>query len=375
MARSKNKTKMSAAKRRKKALKRKKVLGVHKSAPPPSDDAMGALAALFAGLGTAGPQDLDFNRSEPPPWACATAYTPAAARMVLQSGSIPGMPPPPGHHRAKLRVWLRLDDDWGLERIRQRTDAELLSKLAAHGVDVDAAELRRRASGHPSAWRLGEALGAGQARESDIVPAITTELWRRWLPDLPCYEGVCDAIQMGYPLLDASGEAVVPQWMAAWRDLQSLLPREINRFKEADQETGVLQMLGNWVGDMLDGVNNVARTDAAFVPDALAFVRWVKRFEDGPSAGIVADEAELLTYAGRREEGVRLLEDWIALDPTDPMPHARLSDLFVLRHPNCTPDPARAVQILRDALARPVRDPDQWDLESRLKWAESRMGS
>jgi len=77
--------------------------------------------------------------------------------------------------------------------------------------------------------------------------------------------------------------------MAAWRDLQSILPRELTRFEDADQETGVLQMLGNWVADMLGGVFNGARTDAALVTDALAFVRWVKRFEDGPSASIAAD--------------------------------------------------------------------------------------
>lgn len=49
------------------------------------------------------------------------------------------------------------------------------------------------------------------------------------------------------------------------------------------------------------------------------------------------------------------------------------ADLFMLKHPGCVRDPARAAQILREGLARPLRDPQHWDLESRLEWAESEV--
>lgn len=369
MGRTKNKTKMSAAKRRRKALKRTKKVKTRRPLPPVDASGMEGLMSMFAGM--LGSQGGGHHLPEPPDWACASSYTPAAAKRVIETGNLPGMEAPPAHHLAKLKAWYGVGEPWGLAEVRACTDQELVDGLALFDITMDEPELRRLVGGHRSAWRLGESLVDEPVEPEHILGTITTELWRRWLPDVPCYEGVCDKIQRGYALFDGSGERSASLWMAAWRDLSALLPPEITSFKQADQATGVLQMLGNWVGDMLDGVHNLALEDAEFVPEALAFVRWIQRFDDVPSNAVVAEEAELLAYLGKGEEGVKLLEDRMAEDPLDPMPYARLSDLFMLKHPRCVRDPARAAQILRDGLARPLREPEHWDLESRLEWAES----
>jgi hypothetical protein len=376
MARSKNSERRRELRKRKKALKRKRKQSSKDAARSAATDrsaeyegAMSLMAALLADAAAAQPLPT------PPDWACAASYTPAAARMVASGRALPGSEMPPPHHVAKLEAWLGIDRPWGLLDVRTRTTEELVAALERHGTTVDRATFAERARGRRSAWKLGQDLVDG-ADPAHLPGAVATELWRRWLPDTPCYESVCDSIQRGYPLLDDStGEKPIALWMDAWRDLSHLLPARISSFRDVARETGMLQLPGNWVGDMMQGVMNVALSDEAFVSDALAFVRWARRFDDAPLSGVVADEAELLAISGAQEQGIAILEACIEADPRDPMPVARLADLLTLNHPRVTTDYTRAAAVLRDGMARSLRDPESWGLASRLEWIESRAAS
>ncbi len=374
MARSKNSGKRRELRKRKKALKRKRTQSSKDTARSAATDrsaeyegALSQMVALLTDL--AAPQSMPSS----PDWACAASYTPAAARIVASGRALSGLERPPPHHVAKLEAWLGIDRPWGLLDVRTRTTEELVAALERHGTTVDQQAFTERARARRSSWQLGQELIEGEVDPVHLPGAVATELWRRWLPQTPCYESVCDTIQRGYPLLDSTGEKPIPLWMAAWTDLVPLLPADTASLEQLARETGMLQHPGNWIGDMTQGVMNVVLRDETFAADALAFVRWVRRFDDAPSGGIVADEAELLAISGAQEEGVAILEACIEADPLDPMPVARLSDLLTMSHPRITTDSARAAAVLRSGMARPLRDPESWGLASRLEWIESRV--
>jgi hypothetical protein len=315
MARSKNANKRRQQRKRKKELKRKAKKYnpdrpvVARPLPFVDDfddfddlddlhDGDGSLQSIFAEIIGGG------TGSRPPDWACHTSWF-AGFASHASGRPAPSREAPPPHQAAKLGVLMGVDIPWGLVDVRGRSTEELVEALARCGATVDPATFAERARGRRSAWRLGDDLATREADPIDLPGAVATELWRRWLPDTPCYESICDTIQCAYPLYfdDPTGTKVTPHWMKAWRDLTSLLPAEITSFSDMARETGMLELPRAWVGAMWDGVMNVAREDHEFVSEALAFVRWVRSFDDPPPEATEADEAELVAIA----EGVESL--------------------------------------------------------------------
>lgn len=75
---------------------------------------------------------------------------------------------------------------------------------------------------------------------------------------------------------------------------------------------------------------------------------------------------ELHYAVAETAEGEAVLEALIRDDPDNPDGYASLSDQLSWKRNGDYTDVPRAIALLEQALARPVRDPMSWDLQQRL---------
>lgn len=118
-----------------------------------------------------------------------------------------------------------------LSEARALPDAELINKLTACGITIDAARLNKLARNFPSAeslahWLIKEdrANCAAFAHAEDWIWMSLVCLRERWCPQHPSFEQFEDLIDRGYALCAASQpESACAEWGRAWQCLQKLL--------------------------------------------------------------------------------------------------------------------------------------------------------
>ena len=88
--------------------------------------------------------------------------------------------------------------------VKDLTDAELLARLRGFDIDLDRPSLGELCDRHLSAEEIARPLlkryesKAGRTHlEGDWVWICLTELWQRWFPDKPSFEGLDDKMQAG----------------------------------------------------------------------------------------------------------------------------------------------------------------------------------
>lgn len=248
--------------------------------------------------------------------------------------------------------------------------AQIRQQLTKWGIDAAPETLRAQADEHHAAEDVGkiwlESIGDAQHTvDPDFVIGAAIELWRRECADRPSTEMLSDWIEQGYTLDNArKPDQACDVWDRVWSTICERLPDDIRTTREVDRALGWDHFLSNLITDLQNAYLNAARNSADYAERGVRFFSQVLQHfgneSQGLSFGIRGDLGVLLARAGRADEAERELEALIAETPTESMGYCRLAELHEKT------DPRRALGILERALAAPVHNGEDYDLEHRI---------
>ena len=265
-----------------------------------------------------------------------------------------------------------LKDKWSIAKVASFETPEIVWRLEQLGIDAHPPAFAGLTAGRSSAWSVGEAWVDGMSTpldqdEDDFICLAACELWKRYWPERPSMEMVDDWVTEGYDLSEAGKEdEAADVWWRAWAHVRSTLQPHMTTLEAADPVFKVTQFFGNWIGDITMTLGNAALRDRKYADMGVEVLRGVlHQFVDedlNTDLHFRCALGRLLFQAGRIDEGKATLETIIRDYPDRSCGYACLSDELGL----AKPDYPRAIALLEQALAHPVVDAADWDVESRL---------
>jgi hypothetical protein len=185
-----------------------------------------------------------------------------------------------------------------------------------------------------------------------------------------------DLLDAGYDLVraDRFGEAC-DAWAEAWRMISARLRPSMRSCDEAREAYSGKHVLFNWIQDYAEALQNAAIKDRGKAEAGIAFCADVlARFpaEDALTRENFRGDLGVLHFkAGRPEQGQKVLQGLIRDLPHRSIGYAFLSDMLgeddLPWADGKALDRPLAITLLEQALARPVEDAGDYDLEFRLQ--------
>lgn len=305
-------------------------------------------------------------------------FTPAAAEAVSRGVELPDLDLHPWIV-AQLRERTGIGQGgrppaWTISRVRAMDTETLVATLARLGVHVDRVTFMAAAAEQFSAWDVSLDWEPIAGADAELLGLIACELWRRWLPELPSLEMIDERMQDGYDALERGDAPLACEiWLEVWALLLGTLP-DAGSLAELDAGfvTG-LNRLGNWAGDVSVALINHGGVHGELVRRARTV--YLAAAEQLGDPRVRRDLAELHYVLGDLEAGGALLEALILDHPDDPTGYSALAfHLGWTRHGDYA-DVPRAIALLEQALARPVRDATQWGFEQRVADLRKQLGA
>ncbi len=281
------------------------------------------------------------------------------------------------YERAKLAEHAeegRSGPGWSPSRVARLATEDLVGRLRRFGIDGSPEGFARAAEGRSSAWSIGADLWEPRARsmgaeEADLFCLAACELWRRYRPEQPSEEMIVDWTEEGYQAREEDDVAVAcERWLSIWEWLRGRLTPEMRRLADAEALfTG--EAMPIWVEDVASDLHLAALEGERPPADGVRFCEEVlARFPDEDAE--VKDElrvhlAQLLCLAGDRARGEGMLQELIGRRPDEAIGYVRLAEALLVDEAEGARE--RALELLEQALARPVADAEEWELERRLR--------
>lgn len=272
---------------------------------------------------------------------------------------------------------------WSIGKVAALETIEILSKLREFGVDASPEAFLPLTADRTSAWDLAgawrdelrRARGGDLPRhDDDFLGLAACELWKRTCPERPSKEMLDDWMQEGYKFsMEHQPERACERWQQVWDVIRERLTPQMRDCRDAEVVFNGMQCVHNWVQDFQFELRNVAVKEARYAAQAVSLCEEVLAHFPGESELFTinsrADLGEFLFLADRPDEGEGVLLQLIDDHPDHPAGYARLSDMlgFGLRPGEPPADRERAIALLDRALARPVKDPGSWGVQSRLE--------
>ncbi|MFO1432686.1 MAG: SEC-C metal-binding domain-containing protein [Candidatus Competibacteraceae bacterium] len=267
---------------------------------------------------------------------------------------------------------------WTPRKVAALGTETILAQLRALAVDVSREDYLALAAGQTSAWAISqhwrEAIAKPLSRHADdFLGLAACELWKRYCPDRPSIEMLDDQMQQGYRLVrEGQGTRTCELWWAIWQTICSRLRPEMSTTWQAAAVFDGSQCLFNWVQDFAIELHNAALAEPRYAKIGVQLCEDVLAHFSGEDdlflKNFCADLGEFHFLAGAQAEGERVLLALIRDYPDCAAGYVRLADLLGYGHaPDRKPiDRERARELLEQALARPVADAANYDLEKRL---------
>ena len=182
-----------------------------------------------------------------------------------------------------------------------------------------------------------------------------------------------DWMQEGYGLAsEGQYTKACELWWEVWQTIRSRLRPEMNTTSAAKAVFDGTQLLFNWVQDFELELLNAALEERRYARIGTQLCQEVLAHFPGEDElfriNFRGDLGEFHFRAGENAQGERVLLELIRDHPDHAAGYARLADFFGYGiRPNRDPiDRERARKLLEQALARPVTDAADYDLEMRL---------
>ncbi|KYF91575.1 hypothetical protein BE17_20730 [Sorangium cellulosum] len=209
--------------------------------------------------------------------------------------------------------------------------------------------------------------------ERDFIALAACELWKRWRPETPSQESLHELLLLGEDHADRHDDiAATEHWIHFWRSLRPLLTPELRTTSAAGELLGIDDsVLYNWASDFSIAATHAATHDAALgrrVAEVQGEILTQFSAEgDSWRLPLACDRAEVLYVTGERIEAERILREQIEAHPTSARAYVRLAELWTPYESKDREALTRALALLAQAAARPVKDAVDWDLAARIK--------
>jgi len=258
------------------------------------------------------------------------------------------------------------------------TDA-ILQRLERLGIVTNLEDFRCFAEAFTSAWSVSNVWRAkdlpGLSRhDDDFLGLAACELWKRYCPDVPSVEMLDDWMQEGYRLMMARKVAqACDPWSRVWDVIRSRLEPAMRTCDQASSVFEGTQCLFNWIQDFCLELYNAALDAPRYATVGIRLCEDVlARFVDESDLfrrGFRTDLGVFHFLAGSPDEGERVLFEVIQDNPDTAVGYVRLAEMLGegARRADGPIDSQRAQKILEEAIARPVKDAADYDLEARLQ--------
>ena len=267
---------------------------------------------------------------------------------------------------------------WTPRKVAALGTEELLAQLRPLNVDASREAYLALAADQTSAWVISEhwraaVTGRLSRHADDFLGLAACELWKRYCPERPSLEMLDDWMQTGYRLArEGQGARACEIWWDVWRTIRARLRPEMNTTRRAAVVFDGSQCLFNWVQDFAPELHNAALAERRYAGIGVQLCEEVLAHFPGEDDRFLenfrADLGEFHFLAGAPAAGERVLLALIQDHPDRAAGYARLADLLGFGPaPDGAPiDRNRARGLLAQALAWPVIDAADYDLERRL---------
>jgi len=261
---------------------------------------------------------------------------------------------------------------------RQSTE-QLIAHFAKLGVDASRERYLRDAEHESSAWAIGEQWRASIEHTlspywQDFVTLGACELWNRYLPERPSVERLDEWMEDGYERL-WGGDCVgaCDRWLEVWAHLRPRLRPEMRTVEATASVFTAGEPVYNWIQDLVLELTNAAQDDPRYAEHGRQLCHAVlAQFPDEGGLFRInfrADLGEFLYLLGEDEAGEQMLRELIRDYPESAAGYARLAEVlgYGPTRARGSLDVSRAIELLEAALARPVEDAQEYDLQARLR--------
>jgi hypothetical protein len=267
---------------------------------------------------------------------------------------------------------------WTPQKVATLSTEDIMAKLRELGVDASHKSYLALAEGQTSAWTISEQWRVEITKPllrhtQDFLGLAACELWKRYCPERPSIEMLDDRMQEGYRLAsEGQWTKACESWWEVWQTIRSRLRPEMNTTQAAAAVFNGTQCLFNWVQDFELELLNAALEERRFARIGIQLCKEVLAHFPGEDElfriHFRADLGEFHFRAGENAESEHVLLELIRDHPDRAAGYVRLADCFGYGPtPDSEPiDRERALELLEQALARPVTDATDYDLEMRL---------
>lgn len=274
---------------------------------------------------------------------------------------------------------------WTPRRVAGLETTAIEAKLSQLGIRTAREDVLREAR------RLGSAVVLAENRWLPRLPARASaydrafvhlaacELWKRLRPEVASQEMLLELLLLGYESYDAEQhEVATEQWIRLWEALRPALGPEVRTTEAADDLLWSTDVpLHDWAMDLGSAGALAAEAEQDLAPRIVEVMGEVlAQFMDENEVwrfSLRADQAAALYVSGSVEEGERRLLALIAEQPRNTEGYVRLADLWA---PPWCDDPEairRALGLLEQALAVPVDEAEEWELEEESEGLRARL--
>ncbi|MCC7375985.1 MAG: SEC-C domain-containing protein [Verrucomicrobiales bacterium] len=265
---------------------------------------------------------------------------------------------------------------WSPKVLRCWSTEELEEKLVAAGLPYVRAEFLSAIAGLESAWEASEpwveAVPGADEDLREFAGLAACELWRRLTPERPSLEMIDDWIVEGHEWsASLDGGVTMTAWIRAWDALQAKFTPAMKSLEDANDRIfgGRSQTLTAWVPQFTGhALARIGESPNAASEGMGIFQQLFERFpEQAADLTMRAKFGLLHMRCGQREVGIQILERLIAEAPDRAVGYVELAEELAFEDPDATDeDRQRAIRLMEQAIAYPVKDADEWDLEDRL---------
>ncbi len=253
---------------------------------------------------------------------------------------------------------------------------QIFERLGALGVQTSADAFKELTFDRDRAWSIGEDVWLSSlsdevdGEERQFICLAACELWQRLT------EGPDAATRMRWlndgqrHVRDGESIAACDVWLPLWRwirpQITPLMSADIN---SADKLLEGGEFMGNWVQDFVQELRNAALQQPVYAKKGILFTEEILdlfEFHADSVADLRCDMADMLVLVGERERAEAMIEAVLSASPDKSIGYVRLAHALTLRSDSAA-DLDRAIALLEQAKARPVDDPEDWDLISQLE--------
>jgi len=284
----------------------------------------------------------------------------------------PGFADPPQAGTKRRRKSKRLP--WEVALL---TDKEILFQLSKMGIEVSQEGFASWTERYTAAQEVVLELTKGRKQNLEpeqmkFVHRAVCELWKRWFPRKLCRELVLEWLQQGAAIDPSREDKRCDIWIQIWEAVKPYLTPEMRTVESAESKILKTHFMYNWIQDLGMAFYNAAVKKPEYAEKGIRFMEQVlDQFTEEDELFIMnfmCDLGTLYFRAGREADGEKWFREIIRKNPRKAQPYAHLSDAlaFDRRGDKGPRDFERAIQVLEEALAVPVEDAEDFELDVRI---------